>query len=185
MKSLDIDSPAPYIALGIVQQSDPEEPPPQPSNLQIFIMSIECILIGFAVFSIWHYYGLVVSFTENPPKFKVVIEHTYEKPDWITPYPDFSDSRWKELDVHIKDWLAKNVEIEEEDPMYVTAYEEDQMYRENEESISDSMYRMCSNIVPLEWNSQWKSDPQLWTGKMRDDFDFCSIIFAGFMDFDN
>jgi hypothetical protein len=44
------------------------------------------------------------------------------------------------------------------------------------------MYRMCSNIVPLEWPDEWKSDPQILTGTMKDDIDFCSMVFSEYLD---
>jgi hypothetical protein len=71
--------------------------------------------------------------------------------------------------------------------MYMTEYEErKEMWGDygdyGEERLSDTMYRMCSNIVPLEWPDEWKSDPQILTGTMKDDIDFCSMVFSEYLD---
>ena len=146
MKSLETDSPAPYIAMGIIEQGDSGKQVPKTSRSS-WVVLVQCITIAVLMIFIWKYNTALSS-----PHIELTVEHLY-----IT---------------------SEHTEVEEEEEaMYVSEYEETQMYAP-EERLSDVMYRLCSNVVPLEWPADWKSDPQLWSGRMRDDLDFCSVIFS-------
>ena len=43
--------------------------------------------------------------------------------------------------------------------------------------FSDLLHRLCSNSVPVEWPEEWKDDPQLLSKNMKENLEFCTMIF--------
>ena len=155
MKSLEIDSPAPYIALGVVSKE--EDKPAQNRKCFQFTKVLAEVIICCTLIVGTCKLVMVASDRE----YKLVVEHKYIKPNW-----------WDD-GVNIDDWIKKHMENTE--PV-VAEYATDYYY--DEAPLSDKVYRMCANIVPPDWPDNWKDDPQILSARQKDDLDFCSEMFS-------
>ena len=191
MKSLETDSPAPYIAMEIIESggmktATEQEPTRCSSFIRNALTVVESLVLLLLIIdiAIWVNYGNI----------KLTVEHIYKKPDWIQtppPYPDepiyanyyayyanyyayyanYTNPMWN-TDLDNSSVVGDNIKYEEDEPIYVNEYEEDR------EGLSEIIYKLCSNIVPLEWPEDWKDDPQMLTTKMKEDLEFCGTIFG-------
>jgi len=134
MHNLEIDSPVPYIALGVLKEEKKEKK--ENSRTEIVLT-----IIVFVV-------TLIVLIHTQTIEYKITIIHEHGKPN---------DNKRKEYEA-------------------INYY-----YYDDEESIQDQLYVMCSNVVPLEW-PPWDADPQLLSSKKKDDLDFCSMVFSEILD---
>jgi len=178
MQSLEADSPAPYIALGIPKEEKEEIAAERKENVKncgkTVLLVIELIFICTIMYiSIVHFWISTPVFTYN-----ILVTHEYKEPQWkkntglyYYNYPEYDDDYWDET------WdnnVVKNFLKEHEDNR------ED--FYEAEDSIRDRLYKMCTNTVPLEWPKEWRDDPQLLTSRMKDDLSFCNAVFNELLD---
>lgn len=188
MKSMETDSPAPYIALGVIEKGELPTEPEENSRSTIVWKSLKYLLetlftVGLVYVCVM-WIGTTIHKLREPMKVNLTVIHKYEQPEWAkTPYPDpdYADAVWED-NFDIQEYIEENGLDPLGEPMYVTEYEELKEMKEYypDERIADVVFQMCDDIYPEDWTYEWKTDPQLWTQKMREDIDFCNMIFSGF-----
>ena len=163
MQSLETDSPAPYIALGIPKEEKEER---EVKKVKRYTKSI-LFFVEIAFCSIVLYLCITQSILHPVISYKILVTHEYKKPLLGKVFPEYYNNEyWYETwDNNFVNNFLKNHEDDTED------------FYDAEDSINDRLYDMCKNAVPLEWPKEWRDDPQLLTARMKDDLSFCNTVF--------
>jgi len=187
---MEFESPAPYIALGVIEKGEhPSEEVEKTINTKTQVCQTLICIIEFIIMFAALYISFVLIYHPPSMQLNLTVVHEYKQPEWAkTPYPDpdYSMGVWED-DFDIEDYLHKNdleslIAAQTDESMYMTEYEEYKEYGDRDERITDIMFRLCSNIFPLEWPEEYKGDPQLGTQTMREDLEFCGMVFGEYAD---
>ena len=180
MKSMEVDSPAPYIALGIPQEEQDEINRKKKQDndccfgkyISVFEVFVLMILIVMLIHNMYQKH-------ETTFKYNVRVTHKYIRQEPIDsdaydyPYddrtafsePSYDDGYWDE------EWSNQAIQ------KFLKNVDNKKFEYEDNFRFSDLLHRLCSNSVPVEWPEEWKDDPQLLSKNMKENLEFCTMIF--------